>query len=162
MSALVEPAEFREAMAQLVAPITIVTTVDADGARWGFTASAVTSVSLDPPLVLVGVARTSSCHPAMTRAAEFVINVLGESLRDVAVTFATSGLDRFAAVECARFPDTALPCLPDATCLVRCHRHQVVPAGDHDLVIGRVAEVVRNPGPDPLLWYRRGFHTRAR
>ncbi len=160
LAPLVDPQQFRDAMALLAAPITVVTTRDGEGERWGFTASAVSSVSLDPPLVLVGVARTASCHRALTSAGEFVINVLTDRHREVAVRFATHGIDRFADRDFTQFPGTRLPCLPDANLLVHCHTWQVVPAGDHDLLIGAVAEVHPTAAPGkPLLWYQRGFHT---
>ncbi|MFF5448534.1 flavin reductase family protein [Streptomyces sp. NPDC012888] len=155
----VDGATFKEAMSLLAAPLTVVTTRDADGRPWGFTASAVTSVSLDPPLVLVGIAHTSSCHGALTRVPEFVINVLGEEHRDLAGRFATSGVDRFAGAPLEDWPDTrALPHVPDALAL-RCALADRITLGDHDLLIGRVLEV-RMAGSDrPLLWYRRAFRT---
>jgi flavin reductase ActVB len=150
-------ADFRDAMARLVAPITIVTTADEHGRRWGFTASSVTSASLEPPLVLVGVARTSSCHPAVTSSGEFVINILGGGHHQTAVQFATSGVDRFDGVRCTQFPGTGLPCLPDACCLIHCRTEQILPVGDHDLLIGAVAGAQLNEDAQPLLHYQRTF-----
>ncbi|MDH6113666.1 flavin reductase ActVB [Kitasatospora sp. MAP12-15] len=155
----VDAQSFRDAMSLLAAPTAIVATRDADGQPWGFTASAVTSVSLDPPLLLVGIARTSSCHQALVSAAEFTVNVLGEQHQDIARRFATHGLDRFAGSGLTSWPGTALPCLPDARVLLRCTVAQVTPAGDHDLLLGAVTGIrIGHPGRS-LVWYQRTFHT---
>ncbi|MEU2757593.1 flavin reductase family protein [Streptomyces albidoflavus] len=153
--------QFKEAMALLAAPVSVVTTLDAAGRRWGFTASSVSSVSLDPPLVMVGIALASSCHAAMAQAGEFVVNLLGESHRPIAQRFATSGVDRFAAGDFdAWAADTALPCLPDAKVLLRCRTVDVIRAGDHDLLLGTPQQIrIRDRSLPPLLWYQRGFHT---
>ncbi|MFI5528206.1 flavin reductase family protein [Kitasatospora sp. NPDC051853] len=153
----VDAQTFRDAMALLAAPTTIVTTLDQDGRPWGFTASAVTSVSLDPPLLLVGVGRTSSCHRALVTAREFVVNVLGEQHQDMARRFARHGVDRFAGGGLTTLD--GLPCLPDARVVLRCRTTQVTPAGDHDLLLGTVAEArIGLPGRS-LVWYQRAFHT---
>ncbi|WP_412076211.1 flavin reductase family protein [Streptomyces xanthophaeus] len=156
---LTDPGRFRDAMALLPAALTVVTTVDGLGRRWGFTASSVTSVSLGPPLLMVGVGRTSSCHEALVNAPEFVVNVLGGQHRDLAAKFAAHGVDRFAGEEFAHWPGTSLPVLPDAHAAYRCLRHEVVPAGDHDLLLGALAGVRAGHPGSPLLWYRRTFHT---
>ncbi|MEU0677527.1 flavin reductase family protein [Streptomyces sp. NPDC006172] len=151
---------FRDAMAQLTAPVSVITALDPDG-RWrGFTASSVSSVSLDPPLVLAGVALTSSCHATLTTSAEFVVNVLGARHQDVARRFAARDVDRFAGGEFAPWEGSGTPYLPDAALLMRCRTARIVRAGDHDLVLATPVEF-RHGTTDsaPLLWYRRGFHT---
>ncbi|GGS25248.1 flavin reductase [Streptomyces aureoverticillatus] len=152
---------FKDAMALLAAPVSVVTARDAAGRRWGFTASSVTSVSLHPPLVMVGIALTSSCHRAMTQAGEFVINLLGEQHRPIAQRFAARGVDRFAPGDFGAWDDTtALPHLPDATVLLRCTTVDVIRAGDHDLLLATPDQIrIRDHADPPLLWYRRGFHT---
>jgi flavin reductase ActVB len=152
---------FREAMSLVAAPIAVVTTTDGTGRRWGFTASSLTSVSMNPPLVLVGIGHTSSCHRALTAAPEFVINVLGSADGEVARTFATSGVDRFADTGLVTWPGTELPLLPSAVVAMRCEMAEVVLAGDHDLLIGKLLDVrLGDSSPDPLVWFRRGFHAR--
>jgi flavin reductase ActVB len=163
MTAHVDSQTFRDAMAELAAPVTVVTTVDADGRRRGLTVSAVISVSLEPPLLVVSVSRTASCHPALASAKEFVVNVLGARHRELARRFATSGIDRFAGGEFATWPGHDLPCLPDARVLIRCASFDVITAGDHDLVVGAVEEVrvAGDTSGDGLVWYRRDFHSTA-
>ena len=161
-AACVDGRTFRDAMARLPAPVTVVSTVDGAG-RHGMTASAVISVSLEPPLLAVGLSRTAGCHPALVAADEFVVNVLGVRHRELARRFATSGIDRFAAGEFATWPDGDLPCLPDAHVLVRCANHEVITVGDHDLLVGAVLEVRAADGTEgeALVWYQRDFHSTA-
>ncbi len=156
---LAPAADFRDAMALLPAALTVVTTVDGEGRRWGFTASSVVSASLDPPLLLVGLSRTSSCHDAFTAAPEFVVNVLDSGHRALARKFAAHGVDRFAGEGFARWPGTDLPYLPDAHAAYRCVRHDVVTMGDHVLLFGSLTGVDAHRPGTPLLWYRRTFHT---
>jgi flavin reductase ActVB len=151
---------FRDAMALLAAPVSVVTALDPDGRRRGFTASSVVSVSLDPPLIMAGVALTSSCHATLTTAPEFVVNVLGEQHRHLARRFAAQDVDRFAGGGFAPWEGSGTPCLTDAALLVRCRTARIVRAGDHDLVLGTPVEFRHGPeATAPLLWYRRGFHT---
>lgn len=159
LPSLVTGQEFRDAMALLAAPVTVVTAVDAHGQRRGFTASAVSSVSMDPPLLLVGLARTSSCYAALTTADEFVVNVLGAEHRELAQGFARQNGDRFAYGDFATWPDTDLPYLPDARVAIRCARHRVVPAGDHALLLGALTGIRTGTAGKALVWYGRAFHT---
>ncbi|MFD9718896.1 flavin reductase family protein [Streptomyces sp. NPDC059076] len=153
-----ESEEFRDAMSLLAAPLTIVTARDTEGRPWGFTASSVTSVSLEPPLLLVGMSRTSSCFPALSEADEFTVNVLGEGHRELARTFATTGVDRFAGVSIGDWGDSTVPYLTDVSVAFRCSASSRIPVGDHTLLVGELTQM-RGHGAtaSPLVWYRRDF-----
>lgn len=153
-----DPDTFKEAMSYLAAPLTVVTTRDHEGRWWGFTASSVMSVSLTPPLILVGIAHESSCLPVLAEAPYFVVNLLGEQHRQVAQRFATRDIDRFAEQDFREWPDNDLPVLADAHAAFRCRRVERILAGDHDLLLGEPVEVRTQAGARPLLWYRRAFH----
>ncbi|GIG63060.1 flavin oxidoreductase [Longispora fulva] len=151
-------AAFRDAMACLAAPVTIVTTVDVHDTPWGFTASAVCSLSLDPPLLLVSIARSSSCFETFRTAPRFVVNVLGAEHRELAARFAQHGADRFAAAEFRRADGTRLPYLPDATAVVHCATDDRLDGGDHLMLVGRVLTASARAG-QPLVWHQRAFGT---
>ena len=156
---LVDAQQFRDAMTLIAGPITIVTTIDHEGRRWGFTASSVTSGSLSPRSYWSAWTRASSCHQALVSSSEFVINVLGEQHRDLALKFATRGIDRFADSDFSTWPGSHLSYLPDAHASFRCVRWNTIPVGDHDLLVGALTEIrVGGPGK-ALIWYQRGFHT---
>lgn len=150
---------YREAMSLLAAPLTIVTTSDTTGRRWGFTASSVSSASLNPPLVLVSLSKNSSCRQVLTEACEFLINVLGEQHRDVARTFASRGIDRFAGYDFGTWTGSQLPLLLDASAVFRCTVTDWIPIGDHQLVIGELTGLRTGNSKKPLLWHRREFCT---
>ncbi|WP_430477983.1 flavin reductase family protein [Streptomyces sp. P11-1] len=152
---------FKDALSLLASPLTLVTTADEEGNRWGLTASSVISASLSPPLVVVGIARTSSCAAAFAAASEFVVNVLGEQHRELAGRFAARGIDRFAGQSVADWPGSRLPFVPDAHAAFRCAVADRLRVGDHDLLVGRPTEVLLDGGSPPLLWHRRAFRTTA-
>ncbi|MEU2063700.1 flavin reductase family protein [Streptomyces sp. NPDC013455] len=154
-----EAKTFREAMSLLAAPLSVITTRDAAGRPWGFTASSVTSASLRPPLLLVGLSDTSSCHDAFSAAREFVVNLLGEEHTDIARTFATSGVDRFAAHAFENWPGTALPRLPGAHAALRCRLADRIPVGDHQLLVGLLTGLHTGRPGRPLLWHARDYRT---
>jgi flavin reductase (DIM6/NTAB) family NADH-FMN oxidoreductase RutF len=151
----VEPAELTRAMARVPSPVTVVTTVDASGKRWGFTASSFCSLSLRPPLVTVCLDRTASTHTAFVTADMFLVSVLAHDQADVALRFARSGTDRFAAgdtVPC----EEGLPGLPGAAARLACARHAVLDGGDHSILVGRVERTFTG-GADPLVHWDRAF-----
>ncbi|MGW1076475.1 flavin reductase family protein [Streptomyces sp. NPDC002537] len=151
----IDPAEFTDAMARVPAPVTIVTTVDPAGRRWGFTASSFTSLSLDPPLVLVCPAKSASCHDAFVSAERFLVNVLTPEHAAVAGRFARSGHDKFGGGPMEPC-ESGLPGLPDATARLDCALHDVLDGGDHSILIGRV-ESVHVGTAEPMVYYHRAF-----
>ncbi|QNP66645.1 flavin reductase family protein [Streptomyces genisteinicus] len=145
-------------MSRLAAAVTIVATRDDAGERRGFTATSVTSASLDPPLLLVGISRTSSCREVFRTATEFTVNVLDDGHRNLARRFAAPGVDRFAEGDFAAWPGGTAPRLVDAHVSIRCAALDVIPVGDHEMLVGGFVEArFSGPGDGPLLWYRRGF-----
>ncbi|MFF3018283.1 flavin reductase family protein [Streptomyces sp. NPDC057939] len=150
-----ETTDYVSTMAQVPTPVTVVTTVDATGRRWGFTAGSFTSLSLDPPLVLVCPAKTASCHQAFVSGDRFLVNVLAAQHADVASNFARSGHDKFA--DSGMEPcELGLPGLPDATARIACTLHDVLDGGDHSILVGRV-EAVSVTGGAPLVYHNRSF-----
>ncbi|MFJ8816278.1 flavin reductase family protein [Amycolatopsis thermoflava] len=147
---------FREALASFPSGVTIVTTADRDGRWWGFTATSFCSVSMDPPLVLVCLARTARCHPAFTAARRWVVHVLRPGQADLAVRFATRGADKFAGAGFTAGAD-GQPVLDEAAATLECSTHALQPAGDHTILVGRV-ERARSGGAAPAVYFRRAFH----
>ncbi|MEO3975076.1 flavin reductase family protein [Streptomyces sp. CAU 1734] len=155
----IDPADFARTMAHVPTPVTIVTTLDSTGQRWGFTASSFSSLSLTPPLVLVCPAKTASCHDAFTTTDRFLVNVLASRHAPVAAAFARSGHDKFTNSPMEPC-ELGLPGLPDATARIACTLHDVLDGGDHSILIGRV-ESVQAGGAEPLVYYNRLFTSPA-
>ncbi|MBR7831903.1 flavin reductase family protein [Actinospica durhamensis] len=146
---------FTAAMARVPGAVTVVTTVDGAGRRWGFTSSSFCSVSLDPPLVLVCLGKKASTHPAFAAARHFMVNVLTEDQALVAQRFATSGIDRFAAGD-MQACELGLPGLPAPCARVACAARSLVDAGDHSILIGEVEAVHVGPHT-PLVYVDRAY-----
>jgi flavin reductase ActVB len=148
---------FREAMASFPSGATIVTTSDAAGAWWGFTASSFCSVSLDPPLVLTCLARSAQCFPAFAAADRWNIHVLPHRHADLAMRFATRGADKFDGA--GFIPDAhGLPVLADVSVALRCAAHSKIDGGDHLVLMGQVEEVAIGDEM-PFVYFRRKFHS---
>jgi flavin reductase ActVB len=151
-----EPALFREAMASFPSGITIVTTTDDDGRWWGFTATSFCSVSMVPPLVLVCLADTAECHPVFATAQRWNVHVVHPEHADLAVRFATRGVDKFSGAGFVA-DEHGLPVLQQASALLGCTAHARHPGGDHTILVGRVQRV-RVGDALPAVYFRRGFH----
>jgi flavin reductase ActVB len=153
----VDARRFRSVLARVAGPVAVVTAVDARRVPYGFTAGSVCSLSLDPPLVGVGLAVTSSCHAAFRAATGFAVSVLGAGQQDLADRFARSGVDRFAGGALPCWPGTGEPYVPDAVALLRCAIADRITVGDHLLLVGTVLEA-HVGGGHPLLRYDRAYH----
>jgi flavin reductase (DIM6/NTAB) family NADH-FMN oxidoreductase RutF/ADP-ribose pyrophosphatase YjhB (NUDIX family) len=149
----------RDAFGSFLTGVTVVTTHNEDGAPIGFTANSFTSVSLDPPLLLVCLAKTSRNYATLTGAKGFGVNILAEGQKDVSNTFARPVEDRFAAVEWKKGPHGS-PVFADVAAWFDCAMHELIDAGDHVILIGRV-EVFENSGKTGLGYARGGYFTPA-
>ncbi|MEQ9695586.1 flavin reductase family protein [Shimia sp. SDUM112013] len=132
-----DPRSLRNAFGSFMTGVTVVTTRDAGGQPVGFTANSFASVSLDPPLVLVCIANTSSNFAIFASATGFAINVLSEGQKEVSNTFARPVEDRFAEVVWRDGPHGA-PVLDGVSAWFDCAMHNRVEAGDHLILIGKV------------------------
>lgn len=151
---VVEPGEMRRVLGHFATGVTIVAGFD-DGMPVGFACQSFTSVSLEPPLVLFCPAHTSRTWPLIQASGSFTVNVLADDQTDLAKRFATSGIDKFAGLDW--HPTTWGPSLDGVLASVHCDISQVHEAGDHDVVIGHVRELVTHRSGGPLLFFRGQF-----
>lgn len=135
----------------------MVTTSDRHGTDHGFTASSFTSVSLDPPLVLVCIARSARCYPVFQREHRFGVSVLASGQGTLAKRFASSLDDKFQDVDVTRTGHDT-PLIRGALCTLECETHAQYDSGDHTILVGRVADAAAEDG-SPLVWYNRCFHS---
>lgn len=146
---------FRESLAQFASGVTVVTT-SAGGRAVGFTASAFTAVSLEPPLVLVCVGRQSSAHDDMLASEHFGVSILAEDQRWIAEQFARKNVDRFEGVSVRAGGVSGVPFVEGALVHLECRVHTRSTAGDHSILIGEVVDTEVAPGR-PLLHHARTF-----
>ncbi len=152
----VDKAEFCRTCAKFPTGVTIVTVLDADGSPHGMTASSFTSVSLDPPLVLVCVDHRAKVLEHFRRCEHVAINVLSEGQHDLSAHFAQSGQNRFDGLEW-HAGHNGVPLIPDVLAALECGMHRLVDAGDHAILIAEVLRVSYREGR-PLVYYGSGYH----
>lgn len=148
-----DPRTLRDAMGCFATGITIVTALDAEGTPVGLTANSFTSVSLDPPLLLVCIANTAGTAPALRKAAHFGVNVLQIGQQPTSNRFAARGEDRFANQPWAP-GQTGVPLLGSSLVSFECQHESLHEAGDHFILVGRVVRAQFEPHRDPLLYFR--------
>ncbi len=141
----IDPRELRSAFGRFMTGVTVVTTRDAVGIPVGFTANSFTSVSLDPPLLLVCPGKFLSSYQMFAACERFCVSILEESQTEVANTFAGFKGDRFAAT--AHEIDVhGIPTPRGAIARFSCRTHDVIPAGDHVILIGEVTTFEQQAG----------------
>lgn len=145
----------RSAFGAFMTGVTVVTSHDEASNPLGFTANSFTSVSLDPPLVLVCLANSSSNYKTFCKTSKFAINILSEVQIDVSNTFARPVEDRFATVQWQPGPHGS-PILDGVSAWFDCAMHKIVDAGDHVILIGQVKAFDYNIAPG--LGYARGAY----
>jgi flavin reductase ActVB len=146
---------FRAVLGRFASGITVVTARDAQGTPHGMTVSAFSSLSLDPPLVLVCVGNEATMAPVMASTETFAVNMLAESQEALSRRFAGKIDDRFAGVGYSD-SDSGDPVLDDVLASLQCRVVARHPAGDHIIVVGRVEQGSAHDGK-PLLYYRGGY-----
>ena len=143
---------FKRVLGSFASGVTIVTAQDAAGRPRGMTVSAFSSVSLDPPLVLICIDRKADALPGLQETGRFAVNILGEGQGELSRRFATKDVDRFAGVR-ARPGVTGLPLLEGALGVLECRVVNQHPAGDHIIFVGEVEAAAVDPAA-PLLHFR--------
>ncbi len=157
----VGPELFRKVMGHFVTGVTVVTTFDAGGRPAGITVNALSSVSLEPPLVVVALDRRRFITPIVHEAGRFAVSILSEDQQALSDCFAgapvTPGREDFCGA--AWTPgETGLPILDGSIASLECTVTDSYPVGDHDLFIGRVEALANEEHhPQPLLYYRRRY-----
>lgn len=151
-----ESAEFRRILGHWVSGVAVVTTVKPDGKLCGLTANAVASVSLDPPLILVCVAKDSDTHDCIRSASFFAVNVLDNADERIARRFSTWDVDQKFEGLAFRPEATGAPIFDNAIAWIDCHVQAEYPAGDHTIFVGEVLAGDAREGM-PLVYYRGGY-----
>ncbi len=149
-----DAARFREVLGHFATGVTIVTALE-DGGPVGFTCQAFTSLSLEPPMVALAPAKSSTSWPRIAKAGAFCVNILSDHQEAVCRAFAVSGGDKFSGIGW-RGGLTGSPVLEGALAWIECELRAIHDAGDHELVLGHVLDLGVGEGA-PLLFYRGGF-----
>jgi len=158
----VSAADFRHAMGHFATGVTVITSLGADGEPVGTTASAVTSLPLDPPLVLACFDLGSQTLRAIRGHGAFAVNVLAAAQRHLSANFARRGLAAAWDEVRHRHGPTGSPRLEDVLAVMECTVEHSLPGGDHEIVVGRVRHVETSASPAaPLVYFRGGYTSLA-
>ena len=152
-----EAKSLRNAFGSFMTGVTVVTTMEPNGAPRGFTANSFTSVSLDPPLLLICIAKTASSCAVFSRTPGFVVNILAEDQKDVSGIFASKRPDKFAEVSWTTSAN-GQPVIDGSLSWFDCARREVIEAGDHIILLGAIRDFDTRDA-NPLGYARGGYVT---
>ena len=151
----IDQSTFRATLGRFASGITVITARDSDGRDVGMTVSAFSSLSLDPPLVLICIDNGASVAPVLEHCERFAVNVLSDEQEPLSRRFSEKEIDRFEGVAYHRGQlDLAL--LDGALANLECQVHARYPGGDHTILVGAVEATSVREG-HPLLYYRGGY-----
>ena len=153
---MIPPDDFRRVLSHFATGVTLITTLDGDARPTGLTASAFTSVSLQPPLVLVCVDHKAQCFPAILTAGRFAVNILGAEQEHLSRRFASARTDKFDGVT-YEVSARGLPLIAGALARLECTTMSTHAEGDHTIFVGRVDGADVSAG-EPLLYFRGTYN----
>ena len=151
--------DFRNTLSRFASGVTVVTTKDVAGNFFGMTVSAFSSVSLDPPLVLICIENTAGSIDALNASKMFVVNVLSREQAELSERFASPAADKFAETEHELNID-GVPVIANCIANITCTVVETYEGGDHTIFIARVEKADVNEG-DPLIYFRSDYYTAA-
>lgn len=153
-------ADFKNALSSWASGVSVVTT-DCEGMLYGVTVSSFSSVSLDPPLILVCLANSNQLPGMVKRSEKFAVSLLAQDQMEASNYFAISGRDPtpgFTEIP-GEWSASKMPVIAGCMAYVCCELHEAAVAGDHTILIGRVVEAVAREDKTPLLYFRRGYRS---
>lgn len=154
----IDASGFKKAMGHWASGVTVVT-AEHEGVRHGMTVSSFSSVSLDPPLVLICIGKAAPTHDTIRKGERFVVNVLGDTQETISIRFATKHDDRFEGVA-VRTGQLGVPIIDGCLAAIECRLHETLPGGDHTIFVGEVVNAEIAEGA-PLLYFQGGHRTMA-
>ncbi|WP_455354318.1 flavin reductase family protein [Streptomyces sp. SYSU K217416] len=154
----VEAAAFRDVLGRFASGITVVAAADPDGAPVGLACQSFASLSLDPPLVLLSIGKSSTSWPKIQHAGRFGVSVLAADQRDVCAALGRRGEDKFTGVDWELSEHGAVR-ITGALATIDCALDAVHEAGDHYLVTARVLALDAREDGTPLLYFRSDYAT---
>lgn len=151
--------DFRSALSRFASGVTVVTTKDAAGRLHGITVSAFCSVSMEPPLILVCIEKTTGSHESLTESGIFTVNILSANEAQLSDHFA-SLLENKLDGTAHNIGSNGIPYLSNALVNLECRLFRSLDGGDHSIFLGEVENVTVREG-DPLVYFRSDYRTIA-
>nr|WP_243665895.1 flavin reductase family protein [Vulcanisaeta sp. JCM 16159] len=149
---------FKAIMRNYPTGVAIVTTVY-DNEYYGLTVNSFTSLSLDPPLVLIAIDKKLTSHEAINKSNVYAVNILPDDMKDLAIRFATAPREeRFRGLK-IKTAKTGSPIIEGAIAYLDCKVAAKYPGGDHTIFIGEVIDAQVMNNKLPLIYYNRGYYS---
>ncbi len=143
--------EFKAALGKFASGVTVVTTKDASGNLHGLTVSAFSSVSMNPPLILVCILKTTGSYSSFEKSKTFIVNILDESQQQVSNRFASHSDDKFSGQN-YDLNENGLPVLADCLVNLECTLKHSYDGGDHTIFVGEIEKAIITHGRPLLYW----------
>ena len=153
----IDPRELRNTMGLFATGVTVITTKDATGKPFGLTANAFSSLSLDPPLLLVCVDKKVDCYACFDESKVFVVNFLAREQEELSTRFATKGIEKFEGVSYT-LGSLGVPLLDGALAHLECKVAAGYEGGDHTIYTGEV-QTIATADVKPLLFYQGKYRS---
>ncbi len=153
----IERNELRRVMGHFATGVTVITTLSKEGKLHGLTANAVSSLSLDPPLLIICVDKKAESYSSFEESGVFTVNILADDQEDISRRFAVSGGEKFEGVAYRRGVNGA-PILSGALAHLECKLHAAYEGGDHTIYLGLIEEAETRE-VKPLLFFRGGYRS---
>jgi flavin reductase (DIM6/NTAB) family NADH-FMN oxidoreductase RutF len=147
--------EFKAALGRFASGVTVVTTKDADGKLHGLTVSAFCSVSMNPPLILVCILKTTGSYLSFEESKAFVVNILDESQQQISNHFASHLDDKFSNQN-YEINESGLPVLANCLASLECDLKHSYDGGDHTIFVGEIHKIFLNEG-NPLIYWKSKY-----
>lgn len=151
----ISEATFRQACGLFATGVAVATVRGEAGEPHGLTINSFTSVSLDPPLVLICIDYRAQVLEVFVRAKHYAVNILGEAQQDISNRFAYRTEDRFAGVEWTA-GETGAPLIAGALAAIECVTRQIIEGGDHTILLAEAVAIHAGAG-DPLLYFNSRY-----
>lgn len=151
---------FFRLMASFASGVTVVTSRGTDGVPRGFTASAFSSLSLDPSLCLVGVDLRTESLPSIRESGGFVVNILSQGQEEVSRRFASKLPDKFDGLTFRDGESTNAPIINGVLAWIECRVQEILPGGDHVILVGKIVDGTAND-ESPLVYFRGQYQRLA-
>jgi len=143
-------------MCKLASGVSIITSIDAEGRKVGIVVTSLTSVSLDPPLLLVCIDNRSWMKTVLAAGLPFNVHILTSDQEEIAKHFASRSQEKFSNLQ-DQIGTTGCPTLPEYAALLECVSYNVTIVGDHTIVIGRVSNAIVKHETRPLVYHERKY-----
>lgn len=145
---------FKKTLGQFVTGVAVITSLDPSQQPVGITINSLTSVSLDPPLILFCLKQQSPLLKTFKNCSHFAANILTLDQTDLSNLFAKNNANKWDLVAHKRHQKFGIPILKDTQATIICKTDQQYPGGDHEIIFGEVIELSANPNKSPLVYFQ--------